>query len=443
MMTRKNPLSDLQGMLSLIGASSNPFSPLIEAFNNSLESIFKSEQSINRAITVEVHFNDSDEHAKQLDFIEISDSGTGFDNESYSRYERLLDRTKGFNNRGSGRLQYLHRFEEISISSTYIENGTFYERSFKSSKENFIYDEKGPTPVEVGFCKTTVTLNHLRDNKRDNEAYTKLQFNSFVSWVKSQFALRAYLESKKGKIFPTITLKFSYLIADSESLVINPTDFPPPIDSGEFFVNYQEPFDDHGNIGWRNVHGSKKETFHWCVFSFLATEVDVHGAFLCSKDIPVEEIKNPALKKSNGLSGNRLVTAFHGEYLDRPDNVSHSVDSFLIPNKSDVKVISNSLFDSEGHVYLDDIKEKANSQLKSIYKEVEVAQNAAERNVMTIARELGISQHIALNVKKTVKLNDDEETIIKNLHIEEAKYVADKSHKARTVLKQLEYLDPI
>ena len=138
---RKNPLSDLHGMLNLIKASSNPFSPIVEAINNSLESIFQLEDGKEREIAINLHFNDQDENSKILDFIEISDSGVGFNDESFYRYERLLDKSKGFNNRGSGRLQYLHRFGEVSFRSIYYQGDGCYLRKFSSNKESFIYDD--------------------------------------------------------------------------------------------------------------------------------------------------------------------------------------------------------------------------------------------------------------------------------------------------------------
>lgn len=439
---RKNPLSDLQGMLDLIKASNNPFAPIVEAINNSLESIFKLDDSYEREITIHLRFNDQDENSKLLDFIEIKDTGAGFNDESFERFERLLDRSKGFNNRGSGRLQYLHRFGEVTFDSIYRQGNECYQRKFSSSKENFIYDDIAPKKIEAENTVTTLTLKYLRNNKQDQAAFSKLKFSRFVSWVKSQFALRAYLERTKGKKFPTIKVIFSYQVAETEDCTIAPDGFPEPSGQGSFEVKYQEPYDDKGKIGWRCATGIEPEKFNWCVFSFPAHEVDIHGAFLCSKDIPVEEIKNPILRKSNGHLGTKMVTAFYGDYLDKPNNVNHSVDAFEIPNKSDVKELTNGLFDEDSNVYLDDIKEQANKQLKSIYKEIEQAQENAERKVMSLAKELGISHHIAVSVKKSVKLTDDDDSIVKSLHIEEAKYVAGKSNEARKVIEQLNHMDP-
>ncbi|WP_278368948.1 ATP-binding protein, partial [Pseudoalteromonas lipolytica] len=231
---RKNPLSDLKGMLDLIKASNNPFAPIVEAINNSLESIFKLDDSYEREITIHLRFNDQDDNSKLLDFIEIKDTGAGFNDESFERFERLLDRTKGFNNRGSGRLQYLHRFGEVTFKSIYCQDNDLYLRKFSSSKDNFIYDDSAPQKVDADKLETSVTLKHLRSHKQDQTAYTTLKFGAFVSWIKSQFALRAYLDKCKGKSFPSIKLQFSYQVAETENLTIEPDNFPEPSAKGSF-----------------------------------------------------------------------------------------------------------------------------------------------------------------------------------------------------------------
>ena len=437
----ENPISDLSGMLSLIPASKNPFSPIVEAFNNSLESIFKLDGSHDRGIDIELFFNDQDDACKQLVDITIRDSGMGFNDASFKRFQELLNRSKGFNNRGSGRLQYLHRFAEITVESCYLEGEKWYQRKFHSSKENYIYDDSR-NELKSGTFATTIKLKNYNNLKKDKGFYTNLTFNNFISLVKSQFALRAYLEKSKSKPFPKVTLRYSYQISECVEAIVMPSDFPEPSSKGDFSVAYQTPFEDRGKIGWRKAKDIEPEKFKWCVFSFPAEEINLHGAFLCSKDIPVEEVENPILKKSNGYLGTKMVTAFYGNYLDKPDNVSHSVDSFSIKNKSDIKELSGYMFDIDANVYLDDIKEHANNQLKLIYQEIATAQENAEKKVLKLARELGISAHIAIKVKKSVKLTDDDDIITKSLHVEEAKYVADKSNKARKVIVELEHLDP-
>ena len=114
----------------------------------------------------------------------------------------------GFNNRGSGRLQYLHRFGEVSFRSIYYQGDGCYLRKFSSNKESFIYDDSSPIKVESEQPFTTLTLKHLRNHKQDQAAYSGLKFSSFISWIKSQFALRAYLERSKGKLFPKERLWF-------------------------------------------------------------------------------------------------------------------------------------------------------------------------------------------------------------------------------------------
>ena len=105
--------SDLKwsGVLKAIRKSANILQPLFEAFTNSLESIRLRQQKgdhFNAHIKVIMDFN-ADMEGKGCFFngFTIVDNGIGFDNENYRRLITFKDDTKGFNNRGSGRLQMI------------------------------------------------------------------------------------------------------------------------------------------------------------------------------------------------------------------------------------------------------------------------------------------------------------------------------------------------
>jgi hypothetical protein len=441
---QKNPRANLHGMLKLIKASKNPLTPVFESLANSLESIIERKSSQQELIEIEFHFNDQDDDAKRLDFITITDSGAGFNTQSYSRFNELLNTSKGYRNRGSGRLQYFHRFSEMLVESNYKELNNWKTRKFKCNRENFIYaDTCEDTDDEI--FKTIITLQGLRSNKQDDAFFSSLTLSNFSSVIKTQFALRAYLENQKeGMIFPLIRIKFSYQISqDDDCIEITNSEFPAPTAEGEFEVNRQIPYQSkNGDIAWEKVAEQKPEKFNWLVFEFDADQIESHGAFLCSKDIPVEHLKNPILQSTNGFKGKKKVAAFYGDYLDNPENVNDSVDSFNIKSRNDVKDITGSLLDNEGYVYLDDIKKQANSELKFIYDEIAQAQKEIEKSVFALAKELGISAHIAKIANKIIGLNDDDDSITRILHIAEAKYVAERSNKARKVINQLNELDP-
>lgn len=434
----------LEEMMRMIGPSSNPLAPMLEGMTNSLESILNLPDEFERKISIELHFNDSDDNegGKRLDYMVIEDSGNGFNNDAFTRFNNLLDKSKGFKNRGTGRLQYLHRFGEIVVESNFIDEGSYYLRSFQCNKQSFI-SSSICNNSDSNILKTNVKFLNPKLNNQDNKFYSSLSFQKFVSTIKSHFALRAYLEKKKGITFPSIELKYSYTFAEPETLLITTNNLPKPSVQGAFEVNYQSAsLDKNSKICWHIDHSKPPEKFEWLVFDFAEDEIERHGAFLCSKDIPIEELENPVLKKSKGCKGNKRLAAFYGPYLDKPENVNHAVDSFNIKSRNEVSNISGDLFNNDSCVYIDDIKKRANNELEKIFKEVLSAQREAEQNVLKLAQELGISQQFANKVLKGVSLNDDEDSITSKLLIEEARFIADKSNTTRKCLEDIKSLDP-
>ena len=93
-------------------------------------------------------------------------------------------------------------------------------------------------------------------------------------------------------------------------------------------------------------------------------------------------------------------------------------------------------------MYLDDIQNEAKSKLADIYEDVANAQEALEKDVLKIAKSLGISVNFAKNVQSKINLTDNDDTITNKLYEEEALFLADKSNKARKIIDSLNQLDP-
>lgn len=439
----KNPSADLKGMLDLVRASKSPLAPIFEAITNSLESIFELEPINDSFIKLSLTFNDTDPNAVRLDSIKVEDNGAGFNEKSYGRFLSLLDKTKGNHNRGTGRLQYFHRFGEILIDSVYRENNTLFKRSLKCSKEIFL-NEEGDVTDSTGSEGTSLKLLKFEPLKGDDRFFENLTLEALVSKLKSKFALRAYLDSTRGKKFPKIIIEYHYLIADEVGeVLLDSNSFPKPSSEGHFEVPYFFPsLGGNSEILWNRSITNDPERFSWYVFEFSEDDIESHGAYLCSKDIAVQDIHNPLLPKNKGFNGIKKITAFCGDYLDKSSNVNDSVDSFDIKRRDDIRSsdLVGSLFDPDEYVYLDDIEDKAEELIKKIYEEVELAQTDRERRKFELARELGISESIANKVK--VKVGDSDDIITVQLHKEEAQYIAKKANETRAIVKDLKSLDP-
>jgi hypothetical protein len=92
--------------------------PLFEALTNSFEAIPLLDKG-NISIRLYIHKDlYTDEKGKssteKFEFVKliVSDNGKGFDETEFSRFSTLWDNSKLKNNRGTGRIQFLHFFEK-------------------------------------------------------------------------------------------------------------------------------------------------------------------------------------------------------------------------------------------------------------------------------------------------------------------------------------------
>lgn len=85
--------------------------PIFEAISNSLEATSGKDDIITIRINKAKTLNQ-----EQYSFlsIDIIDTGIGFNDDNFGRLRRLYDESKGQNNFGTGRVQYLHFFNNAN-----------------------------------------------------------------------------------------------------------------------------------------------------------------------------------------------------------------------------------------------------------------------------------------------------------------------------------------
>ena len=112
--------------------------PIFEAISNSLEATSGKDDIITIRINKAKTLNQ-----EQYSFlsIDIIDTGIGFNDDNFGRLRRLYDESKGQNNFGTGRVQYLHFFNNTDIYSVFEEEGLKYKRRIVLSK-NFYATQK-------------------------------------------------------------------------------------------------------------------------------------------------------------------------------------------------------------------------------------------------------------------------------------------------------------
>lgn len=147
--------------------------PMYEALSNALEATHGEDDTI----TIRLRFH-TIIGKNEFSSLEIEDTGVGFNSENFGRLKRLYDESKDFNNRGTGRIQYLHFFDKTDIYSVYEENEKKYERrivlsyKFYQRKKSIIWasnpkevDKDTPSGTSLAFF----TLLDDEDKNRYSE----------------------------------------------------------------------------------------------------------------------------------------------------------------------------------------------------------------------------------------------------------------------------------
>ncbi|MCZ2204012.1 ATP-binding protein [Bartonella sp. A05] len=447
MKNQKTPLINLKGAMDLIKKSKYPLTPLYEAMTNSLEAIAQRQRDETEPseITVKLHFTGLLEQVKEISKIEIIDNGIGFTDENYARFIEFFDKSKGYNNRGSGRLQYLHRFKKIDVYSIYLKNDSKYERRFSFSLDKLIYDESDTEITTDRALLTKVILSGCLAEGKEKAFFDNLTIDDLLKDIVRHFLLRFYLDSQKEQLnVPLINIEFIKNNTEIETKTLNPKNLPTPSNNGDIEIAYLKlknaKTDD---IEWEKVK-DKYEIIKWAHFKLPEAELEQNGVYLCSKDIPVQLLNFKEIKKKESINEFRYLTAFYGDVLDRSENVSDTVDSFQFPYQQKVEDSAKTdlFFDEKAeYIFMNNIEEKINEVIPTIYKDIFDLQKEKNKNVESIAKAHGISVKIASQIN--TNLTDDEKTITKKIYAQQSNLLAEKGYQVKKLYESLNQLNPI
>jgi hypothetical protein len=317
-MTNRSASINLTNALKIFKKSSRAFSPLFELLTNALEAaILNSKASAAPAICVRLLYASDLFGGRDFVGLEVQDEGVGFDDENFARFKTLLDTSKGYNNRGSGRLQYLHRFEIVKVVSTFKAGKSLTVRNFKCTEERFVFDETvGPAPKNVR-PGSTVRLESPKLQKLEKQQYEAVSAQGLAIEIRTHLLLWLYLDGQsKAPVAPTINIEFLKDGKVEDSSNVRPQDIPDPAEENDISVPYRYlDRDASGEVSWRESLDDV-ELIKFAHFRMPEGELPRNQIYLCSKKVPVERVKFPPLKKSQSIDGSRFLTVFYGDALD-------------------------------------------------------------------------------------------------------------------------------
>jgi hypothetical protein len=427
----------------LIKKIDDPCTPVIEGMINSLDSIKQRQKlgdSFTPGIIVSIYYEtpqDLFEKDHSINSITIEDNGIGFISDNLSRFKHLGDGTKNLKNRGTGKIQFFYRFNKIVINSVFKENEKYKELDLTYTINDDL-TENVKEKISPSEMKTVVKMESFSGTDKEKKFFrgffTDVDLLKKIIFKRSLF-LRLYLE-RSSKLVVTFKIYVDKSLQNETS--ISEKDIPSLDKTVDVSINTVCPvWNKSGKIEWETV---KNDVLKIDRFKLCSTDIDKNSIYLCSKNILIEKFSFPLLKDSTDFSGFRYITCISGNILD--ENIRPSMDGFTFSDKKQIEDdIKNGDFlrSQKEYIFYDEIKKKIDDELCNVYSDVKNLKEEKEKSRFALARNFGISEEIAKEVK--VDLDDSKEDITKKLFESQGECFAEKSieiHERYHDLKKLE-----
>lgn len=365
--------------------------PIYEAFTNSWEAIIEKytiDHLKNGKITIRFYVRSNafsyENGIYDFEKITVGDNGIGLNQESYNRLINLRDNRKNFSNKGTGRIQYLHFFDDTIFESVYKESEHITKKrqvalSKKDAflKENAILRLDEDIPVEDVDSFTTVIFKTPLDEK-DCEVYKTITSEEIKKDIQDHFLSR-FCDNRNN--LPTIMICRYIDAAETACIKIESADIPTPDKEDAVTVHYSK-LNDSGKV----VYSDAAEDFTLRSFVQSNNAIERNAIYLVSKGEIACNIHLDNLLDKETIDGNRYMFLLSGDYIDKNDGDDRGYIE-LISAIQFRKQEEGALFPDEV-VLLDDIEEETNRKIGQLYKEI------GEKNAEKQKKHRGTSTNV-------------------------------------------------
>lgn len=430
-------------ILKDIKKSPDHFQPIYEAFTNSFESIKleakKGENPATQYITIEI--NQSHKLTESEIFFEnivVTDSGSGFDEENFKRLLQFKNDQKGFFNKGSGRIQFLHFFAVAKYESSFFENRACKRRTFVLStdyvRSNAIVSGHNVADCELQQRETVLTLKGLKD-EGDLSFYNDLSAVTLKEMIISRYIMDLCTHRNS---LPIITIKQLIDNKIIDQATIKASDIPLVDKETDIPVSYCRP-----TIDGKDFEAADKlEIFKLTAFKISEHELKRNELkFSCKGEIvPKNFLELKTLSPHDQIDGNRYLFLLSGVYIDERDEDTRGVIN--IRSREDSKKANRTqtpLF-SETEIFLDDIEYEANKTISKIYPEIVKKKEEKERDIEKLREMFLLNPGTLRSVR--ISINDTEERILEKVYSADSKVVAKNDAEIKKKVDALEDVDP-
>lgn len=432
------------GVLKGIAKSSIQLQPIFEALTNSLEAIVMRKNSgdnFNPYIDIEFRYNSSvDNENGGLISVTIKDNGIGFDEINFKRLIRYKDDTKGFNNRGSGRIQLIHYFNKANYISRYKEHGQLKKRTFSLSKHktflahsSIIYNEgveNVPTKMDI---ETTLVLEDLLD-KKDIRYYDNICLEELKDIIINRYLL--YFCIHKDDL-PIITLRRYLNNKLIETHTIEKLDIPEPSKDDEVVaIPLYKMSDDMKHI---EQIDNEKVPISIKSYKLPSNKLVKNEIKITSKGEIVDypKVKITCLEANDTIDSSRYLFLLSSNYFDELDGDTRGHLNIL--DKIEFKKYAKEHGSIKEQIILNDIEGEVNRKASQIFEEIAFKVKEQIKVIETLKQRYLLNEEALTDAS----LNDSVEDILKKSYTYDAKLLARQDAEYDEKIKKLEDINTL
>ena len=434
--------------LNAIKKSGVQLQPVYEAFSNAWESIeerFHGEHMRHGEIRMEFYYtmglfkNDAENRTATLDKIVIVDNGIGINSSSYDRLLTLRDNSKSIRNKGTGRIQFAHYFDETTFDSIYsIDSHHGKHIVITLSKKpaflnnNAILRKDLEEDVTDRESYTKVTLNRILDDKRDAKFYGEISLENIIIEIKHHFLARL-CESRS--CLPTIKFVRYEDNEALEPLYICQEDIPVADKIENFTVKYSK-LDDNNKV----IEINRTEEFTLMSFILNDTELSHNSIYYVSNGALVQENSIDGLPKKDSIDGKRYMFLLSGEYFDNVDDDLRG-NLHLVKESAFKKQNEGNLF-AEEELLIDNIIAQTNVKIADIYPLFSAKREETLRNLEELQNMFLIDADSIEAFRQKIKYSDTDAQILSMIYKTEMDETARRDAEIKAEFEKVKALTP-
>jgi len=415
------------------------FQPIYEAVSNALEATNGKDDEIAIRLKVSKSLH---EDKFYFNCIEVEDTGCGFTKENLERFYDLYNESKGYNNLGTGRIQFLHFFQHTEYHSVYYdeEDGKKKQISICLSTK-FIKKEK--TPIWASYPETvddetamgTTISFYLPWDEKDRVSYEELTTDEVYDKVFTHYLGRLCLS--KGNM-QTIEIEHYINGAHDETKDKWITDQNiPNVDYHDEVKVHYKMVNSSGN-GF--IKQNDSETFEINSF-LLPSEVQKRNEVkLTSKNETVEagNVDFSFVGRAKIEDGKNMLCLISSSFLTGLDTDLRG--KLNIYTKEEFLKERNLFAFPEKQIFIDDVQEEVTEKITAHYPAINKIKEESEEDIDQVVEDFSLDSDVVKRIGR--KTGEKASDFLSRYYDAEAEVEKDNSKKMREIFSSFRQLDP-